>query len=120
MSSPVDYRIAIPVSERKAMMKELEGYMIEEMDGSDPDYYSLQGHPGMGDEFRKRFTYSFAECFTGNSIDLWVENNYVEGEWIEEYEIDYHWKGESQQEVITLEEFNTAFDHLYDDEYQLT
>ena len=91
---------------------------MEEFD-ADEDTYYLQGHPGMGEELKKRFTYSFSECFTGNSIDLWVENTSVDGEWVECYEIDYHWKGEWGGS-ITLEEFNTAFDHLYDEDYTLT
>lgn len=85
-------------------MKGLDGYRVWKEDSDEETLY-LQGHPGMGDVLREKFTYDFDECHSGCVRDLWVNYRYENGVWTESYECDKHVDG-SGWRSITLGEFN--------------
>ncbi len=114
--TPNDYNVYVPMEERETVMDELKDYRVWEED-SDEDTLRLQGHPGMGDVFREKFTYSFDECFIGTARDLWISHSYDKGEWKEEFECDEHHDG-SGWKTITVEEFNELIEVLNDEDYE--
>ena len=110
--TPNDFHVYVPVEERETLMTELKDYRIWEED-SNEDTLLLQGHPGMSEVLKDKFSYNFSECYGGCVRDLWISHSYVNGEWTESYECDEHHDG-SGWSSITLEEFNTLFDRLHE------
>ena len=116
MSSPNDYYVYVPESEREEFISQLVDYRCQVEEESE-DRIWIQGHPGMFEVFQEKFRYTFSECFTGGARDLWVHYDYKNGEWTEELECEDHWNG-GPWRAITVDQFNSILeDGLHDEEF---
>ena len=117
MSSPNDYFVHVPVSERAEFISQLSDYRCHVEDDSDVDRIHIQGHPGLFEVLKDKFTYAFRECFTGAARDLWVDYVYENGEWDEAYECEEHWNGGPWRD-ISVDEFNSTLEEgLHDEDW---
>ena len=116
MSSLNDYYVTVPENEREAFISSLSDYRCQVEEVTE-DSVHLQGHPGLFEVLKDKFTYEFAECFTGGARDLWVSYTYKDNEWSESLECEEHWNG-GPWRSISVDEFNSTLEEgLHDEDW---
>ena len=116
MSSFNDYMVMAPQGEHESIMEQLSDYRCH-MEDSSEDGIWIQGHCEMFEVIKEKFDYDFTEEFIGTNYDLMVHYSKMNGEWQEELELYWHGSAPEHYKNLSVDEFNDALNHRFDDDY---